>query len=144
MRKVGRRTIEWCYAKNCLIAFLPMAIAVALIVVLGVKTYLAVAGATILLLYITKSWKLDLKSAASSVAGMGSRRAWHNDLSDVFESSGYWLFIADRAEELSLASPFTVFVPLLIGFALGESTPAMALSLSVLSFMVDLPRPQRA
>ena len=136
MRKVGRRTIEWCYAKNCLIAFLPMAIAVALIVVLGVKTYLAVAGATILLLYITKSWKLDLKSAASSVAGMALAGLGTMIFRNVFESSGVLASLSQIVQKSSAWPPLLlVFVPLLIGFALGESTPAMALSLSVLSFM---------
>ena len=136
MRSMGKQPTEWRYAKDCLIAFLPMSVAVALIVVLGVKTYLAVAGATLLLFFITKSRKLDFGSAAKSLAGMTLAGLGTVIFRDVFETSGALVSLSQIVQKSSAWPPLLlVFVPLLIGFALGDSTPAMALSLSVLSFM---------
>ena len=136
MKKAGRQSFEWRCFVRCLVAFLPMLVAVALTVILGVKTYLAVIMATVLLFFITKPRKIDLRSAATSLAGMALAGLGTMIFRNVFEASEVLVSLSQVIQKSSAWPPLLlVIVPLLIGFALGESTPAMTLSLSVLSFM---------
>ncbi len=132
----GKRIGDWRYAKNCFIAFMPMSIAVALVVVFGVKTYLAVFGATLLFFFITKERKMDLRRLGKSLAQMALAGLGTVIFRNVFEASGAMVSLSQTVQRSSAWPPLLlVFVPLLIGFALGDSTPAMALSLSLLSFL---------
>jgi len=135
IKRVEESSIRWRYFKNCLVALSPILIAVILTTALGVKIYIAALAGTVLLFFIAKSRRINVESVTIDVGKMALAALSTMIFRHMFQVSGTLEVLSRLVQNSSIWPPLLfVFVPLLIGFAMGESTPGMTLSLSILLF----------
>jgi integral membrane protein (TIGR00529 family) len=129
----GAFAIEWPYLRGFLLAFLPIIVALLLTVVLNVKLYLAVFGGSLLLWWMTRSTKWAVGSSLKPMGSMAGVGLGIMIFRHVSQTAGVWDVVVQLVQAHSLWPPLLlVALPLAIGFMLGESSPAITLSLSVL------------
>lgn len=136
LRGIGKRRevlIKWYNVKKFFVSFLPIFVAVTLTAILGVKVFIAVFVGTILLFVIARPKWVDITSTVSGVGKMALVGFGIMIFRHIVEVSGALDIAAKLVQTCSVWPPILlVFLPMSIGFALGESTLAITLSLSIL------------
>jgi len=133
MGKNEQVSIKWHYARSFLVSFLPILVAVILITILGVKVFIAVLIGTILLFVMVRVKRGDIVSIIPGVGKMALVAFGIMIFRHIVGVSGALDIVAELTKTYAVWPPvLLVSIPLLIGFALGESSPAITLSLSIL------------
>jgi len=129
----GRVLIKWYYIKSFFFSFLPIFVAVILTAFLGMKVFIAVFIGTILLFVMTGVKRINIMPALNSMSKMALVAFGIMIFRHVVEVSGTLKIMAELVQTYTLWPPIVlVSLPMLIGFVLGESTPSITISLSLL------------
>jgi len=124
---------EWRYVKSFLVSFLPVLVAVILTAILGLEIYLAVLVGTMLLFAMVRPERSGLISAMKGLGKVAPVAFGIMIFRHIVEVSGALDAVAELVQTYSVWPPISfVFLPMLVGFALGESSPSITLSLSIL------------
>ena len=133
IEKKGQTHIEWCYLKSFLVSFLPVLLAVILAAILGLKIFLAVLAGTMLLFAMARPNRSGLLSAMKGLSKVAPVAFGIMIFRHIVEVSGALDTVAELVQTNSVWPPISfIFLPMLVGFALGESSPSITLSLSIL------------
>jgi hypothetical protein len=121
------------YVKRLLVTLLPILLSIILIAVFRVKVFIAVFIGTVILFAMTGVKKDELVSSIDSVSKMMFVTFGIMIFRHVIDSSGALDIVTEFLQTLSIWPPIVIIsLPLLIGFVLGESTPSITISLSIL------------
>ena len=138
----GAVTMDWSYLWGFLRAFAPIVLILLLNVIGNVPLVIAVLAGTLLLGWMTRSttWAVgSLLKPLGSMAGIG----WGIMIfRHVSQTAGVWDVVVELVQAHALWPPLVlVALPLMIGFALGESSPAISLSLSLVVALYPMTPP---
>ena len=129
----GAFALEWRYLRRFFLSFSPILITVTLTLVLNMKIYIAVFIGSILLFFMTRSKKFATASSLKTMSSMALIGFGVMIFRQISQDSGVWDVVVNFVQANSLWPPILMIsLPLLIGFTLGESSPSITLSLSIL------------
>jgi len=133
IKEKGAFVIEWRYLRRFLLSFLPILVTVILTLVLNLKIFISVFIGSILLFFMTRSKKFAVASSLKTMSNMALIGFGVMIFRQISQDSGVWDVVMSLVQANSLWPPILlVFLPMLIGFILGESSPSITLSLSML------------
>jgi integral membrane protein (TIGR00529 family) len=133
LEKEGALIIKWSYFRGFLLSFLPILVTVFLTAILNVKIFIAVFIGSILLFVMTRSKEFAVASSLKTMINMALIGFGVMIFRQISQDSGVWDGVVKLVQANSLWPPILlVSLPMLIGFTLGESSPSITLSLSVL------------
>lgn len=133
IKKKGQVHVERRYVRSSLVSFLPVLLAVFLAAILGLKVFVAVLAGTVLLFAMVRPNRSGLVSAVKGLSKVAPVAFGIMIFRHVVEVSGALETVAELVQTYSVWPAISlVFLPMLIGFALGESSPSITVSLSIL------------
>ena len=143
LKKQGALVIEWKYFRRFLLSFLPILVTLALTALLNVKLYIAVFMGIILLFFMTRSKEFAFVSSLKTLSNMALIGFGVMIFRQTSQASGVWDVVVNLVQANALWPPILlVSLPILIGFTLGESSPSITVSLSMLLTMYKLTPPE--
>jgi integral membrane protein (TIGR00529 family) len=131
------------YVKDLLVTLLPILLSIILIAIFGVKVFIAVFIGTVLLFVMTGIKMDEVVSSLDKVSKMVLVAFGIMIFRYVIDSSGAIDVVTVFLQTASIGRPvLLISLPIIIGFALGESTPAITISLSILLATYELSSPE--
>lgn len=131
----GVVVVKWSHIKSFLLSFMPILIVVLLTAIFKIPVFISIiVGTAILLAMERPSIKdLDLLPTSKEIGKMALVAFGIMIFRFVVDSSKALEFVAELAQTYSIWPPILfISLPLLIGFALGESSPSITLALSII------------
>ena len=143
LKKQGVLVIEWQYFRGFILSFLPILATLVLTVVFNVKLFIAVFMGAIFLFFMTRSKEFAVASSLKTLSNMALIGFGVMIFRQVSQTSGVWDVVVQLVQANSLWPPILlVSLPVVIGFTLGESSPSITFSLSILLTMYKLNPPE--
>lgn len=130
----------WRHVRAFLLAFTPILVSVSLIACAGLPVYVAVLLGVVLLVLLTRFRRFDVAAFLPSGAQMALVGLGIVLFRTTVERSGVLALTGALLQALPVGPPvLAIAAPLLVGVALGESSPAITLSLSLLGTLTFTP-----
>jgi integral membrane protein (TIGR00529 family) len=132
--------VAWRYVRAFLLAFAPILLTVGLIAVAGVPVYVAVLLGAVLLFLLPRFRRFDVAAFLPTLAQMALVGIGIVLFRTTVERSGVLTLTGALLQALPVWPPLlAIAVPFLVGVALGESSPAITFSLSLLGTLTFTP-----
>ena len=133
MEKSERVAVKLYHIKSFLVSFLPILVAIILTAIFGLKVFIGVMIGTVLLFVVARAKRSDILCTLPGLGKMALLAFGIMIFRHVVGVSGALDVVSELTKTYAVWPPvLLISIPLLIGFALGESSPAITLSLSIL------------